>query len=96
MRLLILMARGLDIPGTIHVLVYYCYGGINEYVHRKPVRMIELELWDQVRALTNISTTNFQAGLKKARSSRLVCVLGNIPLHKMTVTGGLLLQKYEL
>merc|ERR1740121_478689 len=28
------MARGLDIPGITHVLVYDCYGGIDDYVHR--------------------------------------------------------------
>lgn len=28
------MARGLDIPGISHVLVYDCYGGIDDYVHR--------------------------------------------------------------
>merc|ERR1712048_909036 len=28
------MARGLDIPGISHVVVYDCYGGIDEYVHR--------------------------------------------------------------
>jgi ATP-dependent RNA helicase DDX5/DBP2 len=28
------MARGLDIPNITHVLVYDCYGGIDDYVHR--------------------------------------------------------------
>merc|ERR1712039_899608 len=28
------MARGLDIQGVSHVLVYDCYGGIDDYVHR--------------------------------------------------------------
>lgn len=28
------MARGLDIQGISHVLVYDCYGGIDDYVHR--------------------------------------------------------------
>merc|ERR1719428_657102 len=28
------MARGLDIPGIAHVLVYDCYGGIDDHVHR--------------------------------------------------------------
>lgn len=28
------MARGLDIPNISHVVVYDCYGGIDEYVHR--------------------------------------------------------------
>jgi ATP-dependent RNA helicase DDX5/DBP2 len=28
------MARGLDIPNISHVLVYDCYGGIDDYVHR--------------------------------------------------------------
>merc|ERR1711972_1006779 len=28
------MARGLDIPGITNVLVYDCYGGIDDYVHR--------------------------------------------------------------
>lgn len=28
------MARGLDIPGITHVVVFDCYGGIDEYVHR--------------------------------------------------------------
>eukprot|EP00928_Gymnodinium_smaydae_P022245 TRINITY_DN18740_c0_g1_i2.p1 TRINITY_DN18740_c0_g1~~TRINITY_DN18740_c0_g1_i2.p1 ORF type:complete len:607 (-),score=83.12 TRINITY_DN18740_c0_g1_i2:100-1920(-) len=28
------MARGLDIPGISHVVIYDCYGGIDEYVHR--------------------------------------------------------------
>lgn len=28
------MARGLDIPGITHVLVFDCYGGIDDYVHR--------------------------------------------------------------
>lgn len=28
------MARGLDIQGITHVLVYDCYGGIDDYVHR--------------------------------------------------------------
>mmetsp|Transcript_16850 Transcript_16850/g.46448 ORF Transcript_16850/g.46448 Transcript_16850/m.46448 type:complete len:682 (-) Transcript_16850:76-2121(-) len=28
------MARGLDIPGISHVVVYDCYGSIDEYVHR--------------------------------------------------------------
>jgi ATP-dependent RNA helicase DDX5/DBP2 len=28
------MARGLDIPNITHVLVYDCYGGIDDFVHR--------------------------------------------------------------
>merc|ERR1719329_923898 len=28
------MARGLDIPNISHVVVFDCYGGIDEYVHR--------------------------------------------------------------
>merc|ERR1719254_477486 len=28
------MARGLDIPNISHVLVYDCYGGIDDHVHR--------------------------------------------------------------
>merc|ERR1712039_855115 len=27
-------ARGLDIPGITHVVVYDCYGGIDDFVHR--------------------------------------------------------------